>query len=152
MLLLFPRRCPQNCCKLVPLPHYKETQGSLCLGAIIRLLDVFLFCNYAYSRMSNSLVYRSKVAIHSLQILLGYESCTTTVKSLEFATELINPFKIFTNAHSKDEIASQSIFISMPSLWKAIILILLSRTRETRVPNPHDMTDLKWLLLPVFKE
>jgi len=32
ILLLFPRCCSQNCCKLVPLSLYKETKASLCLG------------------------------------------------------------------------------------------------------------------------
>lgn len=92
VLLLFPRHCPQNCCKLVPLFHDKETKASLCLGTIVRLFDVLLVCDYLYSRSSNFLVYRSKATICSLRIFLSYKPCKTPVKSLEFATELTNPF------------------------------------------------------------
>lgn len=92
ILLLFPRCCPQNCCKLVLLFHYKETKGSLCLSIIIRLLDAFLFCDYIYSRISNSVVYRNKVTMCSLRVFLSYKQCKTPLTSLEFATERINPF------------------------------------------------------------
>lgn len=117
ILLLFPRLL-----QLVSHFHYKETQGFLCLGKhiIIRLFDALLICHYLYNRVRNSLVYRIKVAICSFQIFLSYKPCKTPVESLEFATELINSFKIFINTHSKispaphskGEVASQSIMYS----------------------------------------
>lgn len=62
-------------------PLYKQTRGSLCLGTIITLFNIFLFCNCGYSRISNSLVCRVRI-LFAVWIFLSYKPCTTSMKSL----------------------------------------------------------------------
>lgn len=62
-------------------PLYKQTRGSLCLGTITTLFNIFLFCNCGYSRISNSLVCRVRI-LFAVWIFLSYKPCTTSMKSL----------------------------------------------------------------------